>query len=453
VRYFLAVLTACAFLAASAAAVPPATNTTPRLFSDYGVLKMRLEAPFQTLFATATSKSDETAVEGTLSYTDPASNQEVSIGPVKVSVRGNTSRRDSECTFPKLKIDLPRNRVAEDSLFAGIKAVKVGTHCGERPDGQLTKLGRWANQKSPIREAFVYRLLDAVGVATLKARPAEIAYVDNGQSTVRSAFLLEDDAAAIARFGATGQVEHFDNARDTFAVDDTAAVAFAEAMIGNFDWAIKFSPDDYYRNDDANRLWNVLALERADGTAFPVIYDFDLAGSVTGAHPWFDRVYFDGILPSRSHRAIEVLGQVQRTRTLFSRAQLDRSRTRFTATREKAYRVLDEATLDDEGRRFAREYLDAFYDGIRTDESFYRAAVVESGSLPYVKSTGDEGACGTGDHIPVGTVIGPVLGRDNGRVQAPLLDVWWHWASRCAPVHRGAVWVDAQAIAADFPAR
>ena len=36
-----------------------------------------------------------------------------------------------------------------------------------------------------------------------------------------------------------------------------------------------------------------------------------------------------------------------------------------------------------------------------------------------------------------------------------LLDVQWHWAGDdgCAAIRRGPVWVDANAISTDFPAR
>ena len=90
-------------------------------------------------------------------------------------------------------------------------------------------------------------------------------------------------------------MEQFTTARELFAPADTARLAFAEAMIGNFDWCLRFYADDTYRCDAKQPLWNISAFKRDDGRALPVIADFDLAGMVVGSHNWFDQVYFAGI--------------------------------------------------------------------------------------------------------------------------------------------------------------
>src|SRR5256885_10994284 len=110
-------------------------------------------------------------------------------------------------------------------MFAGRHAVKIGTHCGEAPDGQLTpKYGRWANEKGALREAFVYRLLDTLGVPSLRARPARITYIDGDQTSERDAFFLEDDRDAMKRLGARREIEpaRFRDAEHEF---DTGASA------------------------------------------------------------------------------------------------------------------------------------------------------------------------------------------------------------------------------------
>lgn len=435
------------------ALAPAVPDNAHSLFADTSRLELRIELPFARLFADARKKpSGAVGVDAVLSYQDRASGQRVTVSGVRIAVRGNSSRHDSECTFPKLRIDLSQATAPAGSLFAGIRSLKIGTHCGDRPDGHLTRLGRWANDKAPAREALVYRLVAAAGVPTLRARPATITYVDGAATALtRGAMLLEDEHDAIERLGGQNTLKRFTSASDDFAVNDAAALAFAEAMIGNFDWGLKFSPDDYYRIDDSHPLWNVVAVRRADGSAFPLINDFDLSGIVTGSHRWFERVYFDGVLASRSHRAIEVIGQVQRTRTLFPRDVLDGTRQRFLRRRGEISHTIDAAAVDPDGRRFAREYVEAFFDAIRDDEAFYRPVVVESDIIPHASADGEAAACGVGDRVPVGTVVGAALERSGRRVRVPLLDVWWHWASRCDAVHEGAVWIDASAIGRDFP--
>src|SRR5439155_24628743 len=100
---------------------------------------------------------------------------------------------------------------------------------------------------------------------------------------------LEDDREAMRRLGASREIEPaaFRSAQDDLAPADAAKLAFAEAMIGNFDWCLKFAPQDTYRCDARKILWNVAAFGRDAGPAVAVIFDFDLAGMVALGHPWF----------------------------------------------------------------------------------------------------------------------------------------------------------------------
>ena len=158
-----------------------------------------------------------------------------------------------------------------ESIFSGLQGLRIGTHCGESEGEQLTpEFGRLANEKSPVREAFVYHLLDAMGVPTLRARPARIAYVDTtGGEQHAGGFAMRSCSKTMmkssAGVGATGEItmEQFTTARELFAPADTARLAFAQAMIGNFDWCLRFYPDDTYRCDAKQPLWNISAFKRA----------------------------------------------------------------------------------------------------------------------------------------------------------------------------------------------
>jgi hypothetical protein len=133
------------------------------------VVTLRIEAPFDELFESSQRDPDH-IVSGTLTESGGK------IVPVKISVRGHTSRRESECTFPKLKVERPDGT-----------QLKVGTHCGEATSNALTaKYGRLPNERSPWREAAVYRILDALGVLTLQAKPARITYLTSSPTRARS---------------------------------------------------------------------------------------------------------------------------------------------------------------------------------------------------------------------------------------------------------------------------
>jgi hypothetical protein len=429
-----------ALLLGGRAAPPPDTSD---FLSGDTTAALTLEAPLKDLFAGG-QEDENYSVPGTVTYKDP-SGQTVVFRDVRVSVRGHTSRRETECTFPKLKLKFP-----------GKTSLKIGTHCGENPGETLsTKYGRLANELSPLREALVYRLLHAAEVPTLRARAARVTYVDSGQPPlVRNAFLLEDDDDAMKRIGGKAEIpmESFGSVAARHPSADAARIAFGEAMIGNFDWCMRFAPDDIYRCNQPKPLWNVLAFDRGDGGAAIVVKDFDLAGVVVGGHLWFAEIFTTSFVPSKSKIETEVVAQVQRTRTLFPRAQLDAERRRFMDRKGPIYAAIDKADVDARGRRIAREYLDAFYAAIGDDAAYYRPVVAKSDVQVYADAGGSAPACGPGDLVRVGTPVN-VVQRSGQMSQVLLLDVMWRWAHAdpCPAILRGPVWIASDAITPEYP--
>jgi hypothetical protein len=450
----VAPLLAALMLAAGAHALT--ADRAPGLFASQEPLAFQLRAPFDTLFGRS-AHDDDFSVTGSLAYTD-ANGRAVRIDGIAISVRGNTSKQGTECTFPKLKLRLDSASGRDGSMFDNVDAVKIGTHCGEAPDDQLTrKFGRLANEKSPLREAFVYRLLAIAGVPALQARPARITYEyasGDRPPLVRNAMLLEDTNEARKRLDAGGEISMADfQAADTqLTTSDTVALTFAEAMIGNFDWCLRFTSGDHYRCDASRPLWNILAFKRKGDRALPVMHDFDLSGMVTGSHFWFDRVLNERFSDSASRIEVEVVTQLQHTRSLFARGDLDAARQRFVRHRDEAFAALDNADVDDHGREIIARYLTAFFNAIGTDKAFYRPVIVQAATA-YAAAQGATAACPNAATAPVGTLVGPPLDRRGGRVKVELLDALWHWTGprACSAIRRGPVWVDARAIGTDYP--
>jgi len=430
-------------LATAGQQAQPSAKLTSLLAGDTAV-ELRVEAPLKQLFANPSEQ--DASVPGTVTFKDPQTGSDVTLQNVEVSVRGHTSRRETECTFPKLKLKLK-----------GAGSIKIGTHCGEAQDGQLTqKYGRLANERSPQREALAYRMLQAAGVPVLRARPARVTYVDpaaGGQPLTRNALLLEDDDDAMARVGGTTELtmENFGSVASRHASEDAGLIAFGEAMIGNFDWCLKFSPDDIYRCNDPKPLWNVLGFERGGGATL-VMKDLDLAGVVVGKHAWFDTVWNRGFVPSKSPIEIEVLSQVQRARALFPRDQLDALRRRFTGKKDAVLAAIQAAPVDDEGRGIARSYAAAFFAAIGDDQAFYRPVVARSDVQVFMDAGGTTEACGPKDVMRPGTPVNE-LQRSGKMSQVVMLDAMWRWASKneCNNVQNGPVWIVSDAITTDFP--
>lgn len=433
-------------------------DTSP-LFGPDDVLQVRLEAPFNTLFAHVYDDA-EYSVMGTLT-------RQAVLGAsrsvaVRIAVRGNSSKYLTECTFPKLKLRLADGGRDAPPPFAGLERLKIGTHCGERPDGDLSpELGRWANDKAPHREAVVYRLLEVMELRTLRARPARIDYVytdpqegrtpDQHRPITRNALFLEDDDDASERLAGAGTLKGFTDGRTHFTTVDALNLAFGQAMIGNFDWCLKFTADDPYRCDDDVALYNVLAVRSRKQGAFPLMYDFDLAGMVTGRHRWFDRRFDQAFVASRSVFEIEAISQVQRMRGLFSRADLDEARARFTSRKAAAYQALKTATVDRQGRDIMRSYLDAFFAAIENDADFYRDVIVHGGEFAYADPDGAAAVCTEQGPLPVGTPVSEPRASTATMVQIHLLDVLGEVAKECPALRHGPVWVHRAAVSADFP--
>lgn len=435
------------------------------LFSSYAPLSVTLEAPFDDL-RHHIRRDVSYSVTGTLSYIDPNVG-DVHVSNVEIFGRGRSSLLESECEFPKLKLKFhaAKGRLP-GSLFEGVTSVKIGTHCGDSASDVLSaRYGRLQNENAPIREAFVYRLLEALRVPTLKARPVRITYVEvktittagaAGKPTtlVRNAMFLEDDRQAEARFGSSGQYtqDTFGSADAMFTAADSARLAFAEALVGNFDWCLRFFPKDTYRCDGRHSLYNVLALKGRDGSTVPLPYDFDLAGMVTGHHRWFAHVFNPAFAPGAPEATLEVLGQLQRTRTLFARPQLDATRAEFVSRKEEAYDVLTKAQLDDAGRRQAAAYLDAFYAVIENEDRFYSPVVVAENTRVYLDARQTRPACDN-PVVPRGTPVGAPVETRGSMWRVLILDALWQWGPprECKAVLTRSVWLPASSIASDYP--
>jgi hypothetical protein len=430
-------------------AAPVKASKLSGLLDGSSTVTLTLEAPLKQLFAKSdphAGKDDRVFVPGRLVYKDPDTGADVTLNDVEVSVRGHTSRNEEECTFPKLKI---RARPGG--------ALRIGTHCGEAPDDTLSpKYGRLANEKSPFREALTYKILYALGVPTLRTRPARITYVDpdaDGARLTRNALLIEDENEAMARVGGTAPIglETFGNVKSRHAEADASRIAFGEAAIANFDWCLKYAPDDIYRCNDPKPLWNILAFDRGRAPPALLMEDFDLAGTVVGHHPWFRTVFNSSFVPSKSETDTDVIAQVQRARALFTRAELDALRADFVHRKPAAYRAVDTADVDPAGRDLAREHLDAFYRAI-SEEGFYIPVVGRTDVQVYKDAARSADACGPKDVIRMGTPV-KSLQQSGSMSQVLILDAMWRWTGKnaCSAVLNGPVWIQSDVITSRFP--
>src|SRR6188508_413321 len=99
----------------------------PPVFSSYSVLAVTIEAPFAELIENGRQR-EEYAVTGVLKLSDGGS---TAFENVRITTRGHTSLRETECTFPKLKLDLTGSAV-DGTILDGVGVLKIGTHCSDK---------------------------------------------------------------------------------------------------------------------------------------------------------------------------------------------------------------------------------------------------------------------------------------------------------------------------------
>ena len=379
-----------------------------------------------------------------------------SIEKVKITTRGHTSLRESECSFPKLKLDFAGSRV-EGTLFDGVSALKIGTHCSDKPDAPGGKYGRWPNEKTAHREAFVYRLLETMAIPSLKARPARLTYVESGsgkpapEPLVRDAMLLEDDSEALKRYGARSELspKQFGSAPSVFAMPDLAKLFFAEAMIGNFDWCLRMSPRDMYRCNPTTPIWNILGLIRSEGTgrSGPARFRSRRHGH-DPAH-----LVQQGLQPGgRRHRsgrrsaragAADAIGLPARSARRDARCTAwtksggvsgARRRARWTRPAGRRRRAIS--------TRSSRPSRPTHRSIVRCSWRGRRCGPTRRPRVP--RAT---------EEAPPGTPVSAPLDTAGDKSRVVVLDALWQWAEKCEAVRLNPVWVPTAAISENYPTR
>jgi hypothetical protein len=156
-----------------------------------------------------------------------------------------------------------------------------------------------------------------------------------------------------------------------------------------------------------------------------------------------------------SEPEVEVLSQVQRTRTLFSRNDLDAVRAEFTGNKSLAYRTLAASPVDDGGRKTIELYLNAFFAAIERDDRFYAPVVATNDGRIFLDPAAGSPAC---DNEPLqsGTPVSDPLEVSGTMSKVRVLNALWQWdgSSRtCDAVANVPVWIGSNALSREYPQR
>ncbi len=342
-------------------------------------LHYTLRGPFDTLLKQKQTSPDEKMIAaGELTYPDPKNpaGKPITI-PVRLKARGHTAFMEGECSFPKLTLLFEPLSVV-GTPFEGLKKIKIGTHCGteKNPEKWLSTKSRVKNPVAVAREAYAYEMLEHFEVTSLSAKLVTINYEDTGTHVIfaEPAFLLDDEDEFAKRMGAkileyssyseagekVGKGPLFQDAlTEGLRAEQVARVQLAEAVLGNFDFLVKFSPEDD-STDGTSALSNLYVLESKEGGAKHLIpYDFDLASVVTGK----TGLEILGIPPAPGMTAIEeqIRNRILATQAAAPGDAFRAAVTTLLAKKGKVLTALENAALDEAGKSLYRSHCAFFF--------------------------------------------------------------------------------------------
>lgn len=183
-----------------------------------------------------------------------ATNENPTVIPIKMKVRGNFRRLSKNCMFPPLLLDIDKKKKG-NSVFDYQNKLKLVTHC--------------INEDYILQEYLVYKMYNLLTNYSFKARLSQVTYRDsaaNREPETKRAFLLEDETDLAKRNGAkvSNLKQLRPNQLDTLSM---ATLSVFEYLIGNTDWSVPF-------------LHNVKLFREEGRYLIAVPYDFDHAGII-----------------------------------------------------------------------------------------------------------------------------------------------------------------------------
>ena len=303
----------------------------PPLFRSHEPLTLRIEADFDELKGDRDDDEDERP--GTLVIV--ADDGSETRYPIEVRTRGRFRLQRSTCSFPPLRLDVPRSEM-DGTVFENQDKLKLVTHCREGSDFE----------QNTVEEYLVYRMYNQVTPRSFQVRLVRMTYVDasGGDDPVeRWSFLIESDEALAERLG--GVALDYEELPDKMVHpaftrgEDTGRNAIFQYMVGNTDFSV------FYGH-------NMVAVQIRENFVIGVPYDFDWTGFVNASYARPDERLGIRTVRQRSYRG------VCRPDVDFAALYAD-----FLARRDDITALVRaEPALGEDEREDALEYLDDFWE-------------------------------------------------------------------------------------------
>ena len=310
-------------------------NAGPRrtgpLFESDAPLRLTLTADYGAVF-----KSRDTVRRqprpARLAVAEPAADGGTAAIPVMLSTRGHFRLKSTTCPFAPLRVAFDSGGT-KGTLFAGQRALKLGTHC---------RSGSKEFEQNVLREFLAYRIYNLLTDRSFRVRLAKVTYAEARDTTKGPSawgFFIESERELARRHG--GEIVEARGGRFAdFDPAETDIMTVFEYMIGNTDYSIW-----------ALHNVRILAVAGAASGYFPVPYDFDWSGLVSARY-----AFPDPRLGTRTVRERVYRGPCR------TPEQLAPTFAKFVAARD-SIRALYRSIPDLEASfvRETEEYFDDFY--------------------------------------------------------------------------------------------
>lgn len=235
------------------------------MFAANDVVEVTITAPIEEIMRV---RSLEDEIDGTFSYRDAESGEEVTL-EVGIRTRGRFRHDRKTCPFAPLRLNFRKSETA-DTLLDHSNKLKLVTHCRSRSERY---------EQAVLREYLAYRILNSVTDWSFRARLLRVRYVESSNEDeveTSYAFLIEDDEQLAGRIG----MKVDESPSTTIAALDgahTNLVSVFQFLIGNTD----FSPIKAMPGEPCCHNYILL---KNDETQISVPYDFDISGIASPPH-------------------------------------------------------------------------------------------------------------------------------------------------------------------------
>ena len=299
------------------------------LFAGSEPLAFTLTADFKALYKDRTPNSTK-RFDGVITLAGPGG--ATTTLAVKLGTRGHFRLMRRNCEFAPIRVEFAGNET-EGTIFAGQRALKLGTHCQ----------GYKSYEQYTLKEYLTYRIFNLFTPRSFRARLTTATYVDLATQkpiATKYAIFLEDDDDVARRL--EGRIAELPRALFSDLDQETLTLmTLYEYMIGNTDYSIY-------------ALHNVRLVKTPDNRMYPVPYDFDISGLV---HPPYAN-------PDPRLHLASVTERLYRgpCRTA---EQLEPFLAMFRSKKNDVLALYDELSdLDAGTRQEAKAYLEEFYSTI-----------------------------------------------------------------------------------------